>query len=360
MICPSCKAELRRNVWSCPECGKPLPGGVVFVTGISGSSVGATLGSVMKGAEAHGHRVRSHDVGSLMESHARENEPELSWDRILDASPRVLRYLRALALQDIIHAVSSDGESLHLVDLHLSFRWKAFLTRGFEPYLLRAFIPSTRCFINVVEDLPKIQDRLQKTSWGKREILELLIWRDEELLLADLFADVCGRVPSYAVASGEPPEVLEGLIWHPERKRVYLSFPITAILNDQGALTEIESFRDEIRSFLMVFDPYACRDYDETYRREEMKALRPQVGETTMERDFRFIDQAEAVVVYYPKKVASKGVDSEMRHAVETGKPVFLYCPEDLGGGPFQPPADHVSADRGEFLRLLREKLATV
>jgi hypothetical protein len=248
---------------------------------------------------------------------------------------------------------------LHLVDLHLSFRWKAYLTKGFEPYILSAFIPKVRCFINIIEDLPKIQHRLAQTAWGHRQILELLIWRDEELLLTDMFADICGRIPSYAVAKAEPASVIESLIWHPATKKVYLSFPITAIKTDTNARKEIEEFRDQIRGFLVVFDPYACRDYDETYKRRQMKALRKEVGETTVDRDFRFINQADAVVVYYPKKVPSKGVDSEMRHAQEIGKTIFLYCPEDLGGGPFQPPAERIEDNAERFVTMLKKQATT-
>ena len=155
----------------------------------------------------------------------------------------------------------------------------------------------------------------------------------------------------------EPPEVIERLIWHPEMQRVYLSFPITNIINDEAAREEIRTFRDRIREFLIVFDPYACRDYDETYSLPEMQALQKEVGETTVERDFRFIDQANAVVVYFPRKVFSKGVDAEMNHARKTGKPIFLYSPEELGGGPFAVPPSHYRSDSAEFVELLKREL---
>jgi len=359
MKCQSCERSHSRNLWSCPQCGSRMEGGVVFVTGISGSGIGEKLQEVVGVTQAagHNHRARVHDVGEIMRQHALRNDPDVNWDRILDASPRVLRFLRALAFQEISYAVRSEPDVLHLVDLHLCFRWKAFLTKGFEPYILQGFIPHVRCFINIVEDLAQILERLAATAWGTREILELLIWRDEELLLTDMFSDVCGLTNSFAIARAEPASEFEKLVWHPEMKRVYLSFPITAILQDRAAQQEITQFRDEIRKFLTVFDPYACKDYDETYRREEMKVLKRQVGETTVDRDFRFIDQADAVVVYYPRKVSSQGVDAEMRHAVETGKPIFLYCPEELGGSPFAPPASHTSNDKGRYIALLREKL---
>jgi hypothetical protein len=292
-----------------------------------------------------------------MYKYARENDPGVVWERILDASPRILRLLRALAFQEISADVKSERDTVHIVDLHLCFRWKAYLTKGFEPYILNALRPYVRCFINIIEDLPKIQERLAGSAWGKRELKELLVWRDEELFLTDLFADVCGRVRSYLVAEAEPPTEICRLIWHPEVPKVYLSFPITGIMKDHEARDEILAFRDKIREFLVVFDPYASKDYDETYQRSEMESLRREVGETTVDRDYRFIDQADAVVVYYPKKVPSKGVDSEMRHAWDAGKPIFLYCPEDLGGGPFQPSASHVCHDRVEFLGLLKSRL---
>jgi hypothetical protein len=360
MKCPHCDKAHTNNTWKCAKCGKNIEGGVVFVTGISGSGTYEKLEEVASEVVkcgGDGHPVKVHDVGSLMRKHAYQDDPNVGWDRILDASPRVLRLLRALAFQEISSEVASSPDILHMIDLHLCFRWKAYLTKGFEPSIINFFIPRVRCFINVVEDLATIQERLDHTAWGKREILELLVWRDEELLLTDMFAGVCGHVDAFAVASGEPPSVIERLIWHPEQRKVYLSFPITAIKDEKGLLEEISGFRDRLREFLVVFDPYACRDYDETYRRQEMLALRKEVGQTTVDRDFRFIDQADAVVVYYPKKVPSKGVDSEMRHAVEIGKPIFLYCPEDLGGGPFQPAADCIESDPKKFLNLLKEKL---
>lgn len=361
MECPECQESYTGNVWVCSECGARIEGGVVFVTGISGSDADRILKEVIGVAKSsdHEHPVSLHDVGALMKKQARKHDPTVVWDKILDASPRYLRLLRALAFQEIQFEIERNYTHLHIIDLHLSFRWKVYLTKGFEPYIIRGFLPHVRGFINVIEDLDLIQGRLAQTSWGEREILELLIWRDEELLLTDMFAGICGGVDCFAVASAEPPMTIERLIWHPEMKKVYLSFPITGILTDEEANEEVKNFRDKIRDFLVVFDPRACQDYDKTYERAEMKALRKEVGETTTERDYRFIDQSDAVVVYYPRKVPSKGVDAEMRHAFETGKPIFLYCPETLEYGPFQPPADHVCQDPEEYIQLLRKELGS-
>lgn len=356
MICPNCEHENRKNTWTCGSCNRPLDGGLVIVTGISGTGSEEKLEEVRQLVEGHGHRVRIHDVGKIMRRHAVEADPDIEWDMILNVDPMALAYLRALAFQEVAHELRSEQSVLHVLDLHLSFRWRANLTKGIEPYMLRGFLPHVRCLVNLVQDLAAVQERLDKTAWGRRRVLELLIWRDEELFLSDVFANMCG-VDCFAVSVAEPGSVIEDLIWHPEKRKIYLSFPITGILEEPKALSEIATFRDTLRSDFVVFDPFACKDYDETYKRQEMKELREQVGETTVERDFRFIDQADALVAYFPRKVASKGVDAEMNHARRTGKPIFLYSPEDLGGGPFAVPPTHFRNDPDEYFAMLKEKL---
>jgi adenylate kinase len=336
-----------------------MEGGVVFVTGISGSGVADYMMEVLNEAKKpeHNHEVCLHDIGQIMKRFAEDDDPDVNWDYINNADERVRRFLRTLAFQELTYIVRSNLKVLHIVDLHICFRWYAYLTSGFEPHILDAFVPHVRCFVNIIEDLSKVHERLRATSWGDRKILELLIWRDEELFLTNLLADTFGRVDCFAIARGEPASTVERLIWHPGIKKVYLSFPITNIQGDHKASREIEIFRDRIREFLIVFDPYACKDYDETYQKPEMRTLRKEVGEATIERDFRFINQADAVVAYYPRKVSSKGVDAEMNHARRIGKPIFLYCPENPGGGPFAVPPSHFRSDPNDFITLLREKL---
>ena len=344
-------------MWHCTKCGNEIKGGLVFVTGISGSGVEEHLRKVVEEAHRCGHPVEIFDIGKLMYEFALKDDPEVNWNMILNADEKTRRLLRMIAFKDLSSKMKENPETLYIVDLHLSFRWKPFLTKGFEPHILKEFLPWVRCFINIVEDIDKVQVSLSDTAWGKRKTLELLIWRDEELFFTDILANMCDRINSFVIAAGEPPLMLEKIIWHPEVKKIYLSFPITHILDDPEAKREIISFRDKLREKLVVFDPYASKDYDDTYKKPEMKAIREEVGEVTKDRDFRFIDQADAVVVYFPKKVPSKGVDAEMNHARLNGKPIFLYSPEDIGGGPFSVPPDHTRSDKKEYLDLVFNKL---
>lgn len=359
MNCPHkrCGNLEKNNTWKCSKCGNKINGGIVFVTGISGSGAEEFLKKVVADASSHKHKVKLHDIGNIMYNYAIDDDPKVKWNKILDAGKSTLRNLRARAFESVEHQVKTYPDYLHIIDIHLSFRWKAYLSPGFQLHILSKFQPYVRCFINLIEDISRVQERLKNTGWGKRKILELLLWRDEELFLTDLVAAMFDRLGSIALSVAEPSIMLEQIIWHPERKKVYLSFPITNIQNDNNARMEIENFRNKIRDFLIVFDPYASKDYDETYKRKEMKSLRKQIGEATEDRDYRFIDQADAIVVYYPKNVPSKGVDAEMNYARLTGKDIFLYCPEDLGGGPFAVPPSHRSTNPEKYIKLLKNKL---
>ncbi len=336
-----------------------MSGGVVFVSGVSGTGTGEYLQRVVEEARAagHAHEVEVHDVGQIMREYAERDNPGVNWDLILDADEVQLRLLRSLALEQVAGSIAAQPAALHLIDMHLSFRWRAFLTKGIDVHALEPFRPKVRCFVNLIQDLSQLQERLKSTTWGDREILELLVWRDEELFLSTLYADMLDRSSCFVLPVAEPAAMLERIIWHPEVSRVYLSFPITAIQDDDAAKEEIRQFRDRLRESAVVFDPYASKDYDETYTRPEMRALRKQIGEVTKVRDFRFIDQAQAVVVYYPRRVESKGVDAEMLHAHKTGKPIYVYCPEDLGGGPFAVAPSHFRSDPDQYLTLLKEHL---
>lgn len=358
----SCGAFLSENFFNCPKCGAPLKGGIVFVTGISGSGTREYLDKVLKEAAEHGHLPVRHDIGHIMRRRAEKWQLDVDWDYILDIAPSALRALRGSAFEEVALQHELRPDELHLVDLHLSFRWRAYLTKGYKPRLLEEFKDHARLFINVIEDVAKIRERLSKTAWANKKIQELLllVWRDEELLLTDLFADMCGLERSYAVAAGEPPSLVEKLIWHPELTKVYLSFPITSLEDDPEAKAEIKQFRDRIRDFLVVFDPHACKDYDETYKKTEMRALREEIGDITEERDYRFINQADAVVVYFPKVVPSTGVHAEMVHAKHAGKPIFMCSPENgRYPGPFSVVPSHFRPNQRDFIELLKSELSS-
>src|SRR6266511_4413467 len=114
MKCAQCNSFQRKNTWKCSDCGKKIDGGVVFITSISGSGSGDIVSAIVREARSnqHSHPVCVHDVGEIMHEYAKLHDPDIQWDRILDADDRAKRYLRALAFQQISYDVQSNPTSL--------------------------------------------------------------------------------------------------------------------------------------------------------------------------------------------------------------------------------------------------------
>lgn len=334
-----------------------MTGGVVFSAAQSGTSQSEWLQRFQAAIEKS-HSCHLYDVGAKMEQFARALEAHINWDRVLDRPEEALRILRAQAFSEIAQSIEQSPTDLHVVACHLTFRWRAYLMRGLDPFCLSKIDNRLRLFLTVIDSVDSVHGRLLSTEWGDRERLELALWRDEEVFMTGFLADMFAR-PHYIVAREEPPENMARLVTEPWRPRVYLSFPISSFKGtaDEGAARqEIEEVRDTLRDWAVVFDPYAIKDYDLTYQVPEMTTIAKELGEQTEQRDYRFIDQSEALVAFFPKAVTSKGVDAELRHARTTGKIIYLCYPEKTAG-PFNTPPDYFASTKQEFVTLLRAHL---
>ena len=118
---------------------------------------------------------------------------------------------------------------------------------------------------------------------------------------------------------------LQRLMFEPDRKKVYPSYPMTHVLDQPAVLAEIEAFRDRLAEDFTTFDP---SDVDE--KRLLIEADRAvERGDTTIEitvngrtltldvaevhrvagdidgqiyaRDFKLIDQSDMIVSYIPQ-----------------------------------------------------------
>lgn len=346
----SCVTQNSPYSENCEKCGKPLSGGIIFSTGQSGTAQREYLDEVRKKVDTVGC-CHLHDVAVTMEQFAREFDPNINWDKVLDRPEEELRFRRAQAFGEIKPSIISAPNDVHIIACHLTFRWRAYLTRGFDPHLMTGIDQWLRLFVTVIDGVDDVHKRLTATDWGTRKRLELALSRDEEVFITSLLADVYRR-PHYIVARQEPPDNISELILNPWKPRAYLSFPITALKGDDEARKTIEKVRDTIRQWLVVFDPYAIKDYDLTYQVPEMAAIAEELGEQTEQRDFRFIDQSEVLIAFFPKAVPSKGVEAELRHAKTTGKVIYLCYPKKTGG-PFSISPDFFTSSPDEFLELI-------
>jgi hypothetical protein len=148
-------------------------------------------------------------------------------------------------------------------------------------------------------------------------------------------------------------ETIYRLMFEPHRKKVYLSFPMSHVMDLPKTLEEIEAFKAMINEHFTTFDP---ADVDEFVL--HMKAVKAmEEGKSTIEvqaadgviqlkttdvaqisgdimgqiyaRDFKMIDQSDMIISLVPelpsgKPALSSGVERELHHAFEGGKEVYV------------------------------------
>jgi adenylate kinase len=204
-------------------------------------------------------------------------------------------------------------------------------------------------YITVVDSLLSTKLRLDSSKvWkGRLSLKDIVVWRDEETILTKSIADFQGK-PFFIVPFLTPPESLFRLIFYPNNKKTYLSYPITHTGMDPSKIEQKNSFRDKLRKAgLVVFDPNDVEDSDilrsvfsHTLQNNfikfekdglitclslgEIKEVEKDINEQIVSRDYQLIDQSDFMVVYYFSPVMSPGVLSEMTYGFSNNKNIYV------------------------------------
>jgi hypothetical protein len=143
------------------------------------------------------------------------------------------------------------------------------------------------------------------------------------------------------------------LMFEREKKKVYLSFPMSHVMDLPDTLAEIDRFKESINQHFICFDP---ADVDEfilhTLAEKAVLAGEQEVTVQAAEgpvklktqdvvqisgdimgqiyaRDFKMVDQSDMIISLVPelpngKPGLSSGVERELHHAFEGGKEVYV------------------------------------
>ena len=176
------------------------------------------------------------------------------------------------------------------------------------------------------------------------------------------------------------------LMFEPDKKRVYLSFPMSHVMDLPQTLGEIERFKASINEHFICFDP---ADVDEfVLHSAALKAM--ETGQSTIEvaaaegsitlkttdvaqisadilgqiyaRDFKMIDQSDMIISLVPelpggKPALSSGVERELHHAFEGGKEVYVVWMCSAMPSPFvTETATRVFKSTSEAVEYFRQK----
>ena len=332
----------------------------VVVTGQVGVDKKPFLERVARLAESRGEAVRVFHLGDLMYREA----PDVRPGRILDLPLARLHALRRSVFKDVLAEV--DTPATVIVNTHASFRWKHGLFPAFDHDQMLAL--NADLYITLVDNLDAVHERLTREHDVPHTLKDILVWREEEILATEVLASaVRGQGCFYVFARGHEDSALRSLcrlIFRPEVKRVYPSFPMTHVMDLPETLAAIDAFRTALEEHFITFDPAdvdekrllfeagaATQRGETTFRvtvhgRElefdvaEMTGVARDIDAQIYARDFKLIDQSDMIVSFIPelpsgKPGLSSGVERELQHAYESTKEVYIVWQPKAEPSPF-------------------------
>ena len=308
-----------------------------IVTGTSGSGRIEFLDELKRCCDERGTPAMVHDVGNILTAEAKKQRLQFADDKILDVDAHLLRILRAAAIKEVrLRILQNPAIALHLVGVHATFRWKERLIPGISFADIRDLCPNG--FLNIVNNVKAVYERnFKNPKWDADSLPSLeetQDWMVEEEFVTEVLAEVQG-VPMFLVARTHNPSNLADLFFT-NKKRVYLSYPITAVREENPELlSRIQGeILEQLEEMFVVFNPLAIRDMDlvagkglPATIRELTASTKAAIKSRTIARDYQFIDQSDAAVVYYMTEKVSPGVLAEIYYAHRNMKQVFVCFP---------------------------------
>ncbi|MCS7104226.1 MAG: hypothetical protein NZ954_01490 [Thermofilaceae archaeon] len=333
---------------------------IIFATGISGSG---RLNYLEEAAADSGGKLKVVDIGKRMFEKSAELGIRIPDGKILDMDPLALDYLRAVTFEELLKEAElyrGPGSEVDLViSTHVCFRWKKHLTPAFNLYYLNSIDPDI--YVTIVDNAQAVRARLEETQWkGRLKLKDIVVWRDEEMFITEILA-AYRRKPFYILARREPPRLLLDILYKVEKQRlrggkpafkVYLSYPITHVLSNPEHFKMKDAVKEALREVgAIVFDPIAIDEVQitglaedaERNKREcvdlevegknlrldtrEILEARSDIIDQTVARDYKLIDQSDAIIVFYPTTSVSPGVLNEIRYGFTHNKDVYAIFP---------------------------------
>jgi hypothetical protein len=212
-----------------------------------------------------------------------------------------------------------------------------------------------------------------------------MVWREEEIIGTDMLRRGGGEnVPFYCLARGNQKDTIEtfyNLLFVQDKRKAYISFPMTAVVGQPAVQAEIDAFRQRMHSMMVCFDPVDVEDahlpqlaraarnrgkdtVEQCLRGEsveldctEILQIERDINSQTYARDFLLIDQSDMIISFIPadaqgRASISSGVERELQHAHEAGKEVYVIWPAE------QKPSVFVTQTATRVFRSVREAVA--
>ena len=295
---------------------------------------------------------------------AKKEGYNLSTQNVLDfydSKPAKLESFRAKALARITTEIQ-DRDGVHVVSTPYRFEWKGKAYTGLREDEVKILDP--HLFLVIIDDIVRVRDRLKHDpQWGEHKftLVELAQWRREEIMgVYNLSKSFTPYKDFFLVARDHGIEFLEELIFMRNKKKIYLSHPITGESTD--FFEKIRQFASVLQPYYTIFDPYMIKDWEmvETWRNVRNKAMREEknipekihvsidyaegrkeyeldswdieaaiksLRAQIIDIDYKIIESCYSTIAYHPREQLSAGVVCEMIYSISLAKFVYAYYP---------------------------------
>jgi adenylate kinase len=353
-----------------------------IVTGQVGVDKGPFLEAVKAEGQKNGLDLLVCHVGQMMYQEA----PDVPAGRILNLPITRLNTLRRAVFKEILRA--ADQHEHVIVNTHATFRWRHGLFAAFDYDQIKAF--NADLYVTLLDNAESVHQRLMRDHDIDHSLKDIMVWREEELLATEIIARITrGYGHNFAISRGRnipTTQTMYRLMFETQRRKVYLSFPMSHVMDLPKTQAEIDSFKAAIYEHFICFDP---ADVDEfLLHKNALKAVEEGQSTITVQaadgtvtlktsdvlqisgdilgqiyaRDFKMIDQSDMIISLVPelpngKPALSSGVERELHHAFEGGKEVFVVWTCKAMPSPFiTETATRVFRGTAEALGYFRQK----
>ncbi len=332
----------------------------IVVTGQVGLDKQPFLERVVEMARAEGLDPAVANIGTMMYREA----PDVAGGRILDLSLSRLHSLRRSVFKDVLALCQSRRDVI--VNTHATFRWSHGLFYAFDYDQMKLL--DADLYVTLVDNVDRVHYRLVRDGHHDHTLKDLMVWREEEMLATELLGQIVrGHGCFYIMSRGgdDTGAALMRLMFQPQARKVYLSYPMTHLAREGAAqaLAEVEDFRRQAKRCFTCFDPgdleekFLCKlALDSAEAGVRSVEVGPPGEKATLEisqlldiladidgqiyaRDFKLIDQSDMIVSFIPEvngsPALSSGVERELQHAHEATKEVFVIWRPKAGPSPF-------------------------
>jgi len=358
----------------------------ILCCGTPGSGRDQYINQMINIANIKGKKVHYYHVFDYIVDKANEMGFKIHKLNVLDVfltRPDRIRTFREAAINDVVKKMSNK-QGAHIISTPYRFEWEGASLAGLTYKEIKKLNPDI--FVVVIDDVARVKERLkQDAQWCEHKFTfgEIARWRREEINSIWDFAHSF-RPPRevYILATEHNPQVFYDLIFERNKKKVYLSYPITGVTRE--IIKEEREFKQKISDHYVVFDPLTIHDWEIVSHWKKIKDGKEKLPDffkckieyesgpveyecnskeiefaikdirlQIVDRDYKLIDSSEYVIVYHLRKNISAGVVCEMVHAKGGGK--MVYAMYHFEPSPFfEYHSDRIFKDEKKFTKFLQ------